>query len=104
MQMYFDKNGQILRINRPYINHEETGQVFAIYNPEGGPHYGLYDVNPYPYCQVGNYFWPNTVNRDGPNGTRRTPITASGAPFTNATGTSSIYPSSVQYNLLKSYR
>jgi hypothetical protein len=41
------KNGK--RIGQ-YVNLEETGIVFVKYNPNTGPHYGLYDHYPYQFC------------------------------------------------------
>jgi len=42
MEMLFDRNYKLLKINRPYINMEETNYSFIIYQNEG-PYYGLYD-------------------------------------------------------------
>ena len=50
MEMDFDKNMNIVRSFRPYINYENTNRSFIIYNPEGGPNYGLYTNNYYSAC------------------------------------------------------
>lgn len=50
MELQFDENMQTVRQFRPYINQEEGARSLIIYNPEGGPYYGLYTQNPYPLC------------------------------------------------------
>jgi len=50
MELEFDKDMQTIRTFRPYINQEEGSRSLIIYNPEGGPNYGLYTSNPYPLC------------------------------------------------------
>ena len=49
MEIEIGKHGERLR---PYINLEETGIVFVRYNPNTGPHYGLYDHYPYEPCTL----------------------------------------------------
>ncbi len=70
MEFYFDQNGKILQLGRPYINEEEFGRSIAIYNPEGGPHYGLYSNLYYPNCASKGYYWPkrsmNEIKRRKP--------------------------------------
>jgi len=63
MEIYTDKNGKILRFGRPYINQEETNRIWAIYNPNEGPFYGLYTKDP-EYLMCGpSYYWPRNINR-----------------------------------------
>jgi hypothetical protein len=50
MELEFDKDMNTFRIFRPYINQEEGSRSLIIYNPEGGPDYGLYTSDPYPLC------------------------------------------------------
>lgn len=50
MELEFDKELNTVRKYRPYINQEEGSRSIIIYNPEGGPFYGLYTPNPYPLC------------------------------------------------------
>jgi hypothetical protein len=63
MEIQVDKNGNIIRSGRPSIAQEDTGRVWAIYNPETGPYYGLYDQNFYPRCAKGQFYWPSTTFR-----------------------------------------
>lgn len=64
MELYFDKKGNIIRFGRPYINQEETNRIWAIYNPNEGPHYGLYDRDPELLsCNLKQYYWPKNTNR-----------------------------------------
>lgn len=48
MEIHFDKNMNVIRNFRPLIDQE--GRTFAIYNPEGGPNYGLYTPRFYAGC------------------------------------------------------
>lgn len=56
MELEFDRNMKIVRRFRPYINQEE--KYLAIYNPEGGPYYGLYSNNYYTSCPRQVYYGP----------------------------------------------
>jgi hypothetical protein len=63
MEIYFDKNGNVLPLGRPYINQEETNRVWAIYNPHDGPFYGLYTKNQHNNFCTKDYFWPKNTLR-----------------------------------------
>ncbi len=57
MELQFGSRG-ILKCYRPYIDQEESGRKFAIYQPEqGGPNYGLYTQYVYDYCPKNYYFF-----------------------------------------------
>lgn len=49
MELEFDRQFNIIRKFRPYINQEEGSRSLIVYNPEG-PFYGLYTQDPYPLC------------------------------------------------------
>jgi hypothetical protein len=43
MEMWFDKKYNLIQKNRPFVGQEETNQAFIVYNPDGGPYYGMYE-------------------------------------------------------------
>jgi len=63
MELDFEKlpNGKLrpLRLFRPYFNQEESIRSLVIYNPEGGPDYGLYGQTQNPLCSDNYKQWSN---------------------------------------------
>ena len=46
MDIFVDKNGNRVRINRPRIEREETYYSLGVYDPYQSPNFGLYEGPP----------------------------------------------------------